>query len=75
MLGAGLDEADACDVLANLGASDSAGRLVSEGTGEWMYVFKPLVAGTPVYLKLVLREGCLIVSFHDDEGDADEEVP
>jgi hypothetical protein len=75
MLGAGLDEEDACDVLASLGASDFAGRLVSEGTGEWMYVFKPLVAGTPVYLKLVLREGCLIVSFHEDEGDADEEVP
>jgi hypothetical protein len=56
MLGAGLDEEDACDVLASLGASDFAGRLVSEGTGEWMYVFKPLVAGTPVYLKLVLRE-------------------
>jgi hypothetical protein len=54
--------------------ADFAGRLVSEGTGEWMYVFKPLVAGTPVYLKLVLREGCLIVSFHEDEGDPDEEV-
>jgi hypothetical protein len=40
-----------------------------------MYVFKPLVAGTPVYLKLVLREGCLIVSFHEDEGDPDEQVP
>jgi hypothetical protein len=73
-LGAGLDEQDACDVLAGLGVADFAGRLASEGTGEWMYVFKPLIAGTPVYLKLVLREGCLIVSFHEDEGDPDEEV-
>lgn len=74
-LGAGLDEEDACDVLAGLGVDDSAGRLVSEGTGEWMYVFKPLVAGTPVYLKLVLRDSCLIVSFHEDEGDPDEKAP
>lgn len=74
-LGAGLDEQDACDILAGLAVADSAGRLVSEGTGEWMYVFKPLVAGTPVYLKLVLRECCLIISFHEDEGDRDEQEP
>ena len=73
-LGAGLDEQDACDILAGLAVADFAGRLVSEGTGELMYVFKPLVAGTRVYLKLVLREGCLIVSFHEDEGNPDEEV-
>ena len=63
-IGAGMDEQDVCDVLAGLGAADSAGRLISNGTGEWMCVFKPLVAGTRIYLKLVLREGCLIVSFH-----------
>ena len=68
-------EEDACDVLAGLGAADSAGRLVSRGTGEWMYVFKPLVAGTVVYLKLIIRENCLIVSFHEDESDSDEETP
>ena len=74
-LSAGLDEEDACEILAGLGVADCAGRLVSEGTGEWMYVFEPLVAGTVVYLKLVIRESCLIVSFHEDEGDSDEEVP
>lgn len=73
-LGAGLDEEDACEVLAGLNTADCVGRLVSEGTGEWMYVFKPLVAGSLVYLKLLLREGCLIVSFHEDEGDSNEEV-
>jgi len=30
----GLDEEDACDVLANLTAEDSAGRLQSAATGE-----------------------------------------
>jgi len=42
-------------------------------TGEWMYVFKPAVADTVVYLKLVVRTACVVVSFHEDEGEADEE--
>ncbi len=72
-LGAGLDVQDACDVLASLSAVDFAERFESEHTGEWMYVFKPSVAGTLVYLKLILRAECVVVSFHDDEGEADEE--
>lgn len=42
-------------------------------TGEWMYVFKPVLAGTIVYLKLIIRDGCVIVSFHEDEGASHEE--
>lgn len=38
-----------------------------------MYVFKPAVDGTLVYLKLVVRAECVVVSFHEDEGDGDEE--
>jgi Motility quorum-sensing regulator, toxin of MqsA len=72
-LGAGMDAQDACDVLAALRAEDFAKRFESEHTGEWMYVFKPAVAGTVVYLKLVLRAECLVVSFHEDEGESDEE--
>jgi hypothetical protein len=60
-------------VLAALNADDFAERFESEHTGEWMYVFKPSVAGTVVYLKLVLRAECVVVSFHEDEGKADEE--
>ena len=33
----GLDEMDACTILVGLKAGDSAGRLRSEGTGEWLY--------------------------------------
>lgn len=72
-LGLGLDAEDACDVLANLTAEDSAGRLVSETTGEWRYVFKPRVAGMLVYVKLILRNDYLVVSFHEDEGGGHEE--
>jgi hypothetical protein len=39
-----------------------------------MYVFKPRVAETSIYLKLILRDGCLVVSFHEDEdGDGEED--
>lgn len=69
----GLDEDDACDIVASLKTEDSAGRLESATTGEWMYLFKPRLAGTALYLKLVLRNRCVIVSFHEDEGDEREE--
>lgn len=72
-LSAGLDAQDACDVLASLTADDFAKRFESEHNGEWMYVFKPLVIGTVVYLKVMLRAECLVVSFHEDEGESDEE--
>jgi hypothetical protein len=69
----GLDATDACESLEGLKAADFAKRLVSETTGEWMYVFRPTVGGILVYVKLILRRGCLVVSFHEDEGGDDEE--
>jgi hypothetical protein len=69
----GLDEEDACDVLANLTAEEAAGRLESATTGEWMYLFKPLLAKTVLYIKLILRNDCIVVSFHEDEGGGHEE--
>ena len=72
-LDVGLDEEDACDVLANLGPSDLAERLASKKTGEWMYVFKPSVGGVAVYVKVVLRAGCVVISFHEEEDRSDED--
>ncbi len=72
-LGLGLDHQDAVEVLANLTAEDSAGRLISERTGEWMYVFRPRIAGMVVYVKLVLRTECVVVSFHEEGDDHDLE--
>jgi hypothetical protein len=69
----GLDAIDACESLAGLKAADFVKRFVSEATGEWMYVFKPNVGGILVYVKLILRRGCVVVSFHEDEGGDDEE--
>ncbi len=72
-LDSGLDEEDACDVLANLTAEDSAGRLESATTGEWLYLFRPQLAEMVVYVKLILRNDCVVVSFHEDEGAGYEE--
>lgn len=51
----GFSTEDVRDVLEYLSAEDSAGRLVSKVTGEWMYVFKPDVRGQILYVKVVLR--------------------
>lgn len=61
-----LDEEDACELLAALTAQDSAGRLRSSATGEWMYIFKPALDNTVLYLKIILRGECIVVSFHED---------
>ena len=72
-LGMGLDEEDACDVLERLNASEFAERVRSKKTGEWMYVFKPEVGTVPVYLKLVLRAECVVISFHEEEDQSHED--
>ena len=69
----GLDTEDACETLQVLRASDFGQTLSSERTGERMYVFNPDVGDASIYLKFVLRDGCLVVSFHEDENDDGEE--
>ena len=71
----GLDEQDALEILRRLRGADSAGRLRSEHTGEWLYVFLPRVAGETLYVKLLLRADCLIVSFHEQVDDDQEADP
>ncbi len=66
-------EEDACDVLANLTASEFGERLRSKKTGEWMYVFKPKVGEVLVYLKVILRADCIVISFHEEEDQNHED--
>lgn len=73
-LGIGLDEDDACEMLALLRPEESAGRLRSEATGEWMYLFKPTLGGALVYVKLILRSNCVVVSFHEDEDGKEQQA-
>ena len=72
-LDVGLDEEDACDVLASLDAGEFAERLRSKSTGEWMYVFKPEVGSVRVYLKIVLRLDGVVISFHEDKEQSHED--
>ncbi len=67
----GLGVFDVIDVLIALSPTDSAGRLRSSLSSEWLYVFKPRVAETVLYVKVVLRGDCVVVSFHEDESDED----
>ena len=68
----GLDTQDAYQTLEALRSADFVRRLASAQTGEWLYVFKPNLFGLSIYVKLVLRDGCLVVSFHEDDH-ADED--
>lgn len=61
-----IDQEDVCEVLSSLKAGESAGRVLAEHTGEWMYVFKPALGGLVVYVKLILRNHCILISFHED---------
>lgn len=59
-------------VLMHLSEEDWYGRIRSEATGEWMYVFKPNIGEAVVYLKLILRHTCVVISFHEDRDPLDQ---
>ena len=59
-------------LLAHLTSSDFAERISSDVTGEWMDVFRPSLEGLPLYVKLILRFECVVVSFHEDEGETSD---
>jgi hypothetical protein len=65
----GLGAFDAIDILVALAPTDAAGRLRSSVSSEWLYVFKPTVAEIVLYVKVVLRADCVVVSFHKDQSD------
>ena len=67
-----LNQEDGLEIIVGLAAKDFAARLTSEATGEWMYVFKPPLGYAFVYVKLVLRGRCIVVSFHEEQNHEDE---
>jgi hypothetical protein len=67
-----LDARDAVEVLCALSAADADGRVRSRDIGEWMYVFKPTVGQMVLYLKIAVRDDCIVVSFHEDEAEHDD---
>jgi hypothetical protein len=69
----GFGEIDACEILTELRPPAFVDRIESRATGEWMYVFKPRIEGLTVYVKLIMRSGCVVVSFHEDDSGDDED--
>jgi MqsR (Motility quorum-sensing regulator) toxin of toxin-antitoxin system len=69
----GLDEEDAQDVLVKLDPSEFTERVRSKVTREWMYVFNPEVGGLRIYLKVIVRANCVVVSFHHERDETDED--
>lgn len=67
----GADESDATDILAKLGVSEYAGVMGSGLTRERMYVFKPEIAGTILYVKVIVRDVCRVISFHEEDEEDD----
>lgn len=65
----GLDETDVCGILAELNERDFRSRIVSAVTLEYLYIFVPKVAGMEIYLKVVVRAHCVVISFHEDYKD------
>lgn len=53
--------------LPGFSRKDFVKRMASFTTGESLYVFSPVVAGVVLYLKLVVRTHCVVISFHEDE--------
>ena len=69
LLELGLDREDLCEVVAGLSSADFYERIASSVMGEWLYVFKPDVAGTTLYVKLAVRGNCVVISFHEDQDE------
>ena len=69
----GFSPEDVSEIMAGLEEEDCTGRLASATTGEWMYVFKADVGGLIIYVNVLLRENCVVVSFHEDIGGSHEE--
>ena len=68
----GIDQDDVLHLLQHLDAEECFGRLRSATTNEWLYVFKPTVASTVLYVKIAIRQGCIVVSLHQDEENGNE---
>lgn len=69
----GCDREDVRDILASLDAREFFRRVRSERTGEWLYEFKPMLGDDTIYLKVALRQGCLLISFHEDRDEEAED--
>lgn len=67
-----LDVDDVCSMLQEIKVKYFWEKTRSDKTGEWMYIFKPIVAGITIYLKIIMRSDCIVISFHEDTPQSEE---
>ncbi len=69
----GVNREDVRDVLLDLTSEEFFRRIRSRLSNEWLYEFKASLVGTLVYCKVALRNGCVLISFHEDDNDEEDD--
>lgn len=69
----GLTEPAAFEIVESLTAEDLVGCTKSESSGEELHVFKTLFDELLLYIKIAFRAECVVISFHEDNGDRADE--
>jgi hypothetical protein len=57
---------DVLEVLVALAPEDWVCRLISHVTSEALHVFKPMTPFGLLYVKVIVRKDCIVVSFHEE---------
>jgi len=65
-----ITETEALEILRTLTADNYAQRIKSHVSGEPMHVFKIMQGQLRLYIKFIVRDFCVIISFHEDKENA-----
>lgn len=68
-----LYELDAVEMMAEFTSSELVDRIQSTSSGEPLYVFKPRLGNSRLYVKMAFRSYCDVISFHPDSGEEIDE--
>ena len=70
----GLGSRDLLEILGAVSAADRPARLRSGPSQQWLYVLRPTMAGLRLYLKVAIRQHCVVISCHEDEAEIPEDA-
>lgn len=68
-----LTEPAAFEIVESLTVKNVVGRITSETSGEELHVFKTLLDELSLYIKIAFRAECVVISFHEDNGESRDE--
>jgi len=64
-----IEAADAFEILSALGPDDFDTTLRSSSTGEVLHLFRWVMPGLALYIKVAIRDPCVVISFHEERDD------